>query len=337
MLLFAVTGLTLNNASHIESKAVVTTRHATPPQDALRQLAPGRKNAPLPDAVSRWLDRELDTSTAGKPAEWSADEIYLSLPRAGGDAWLSIDLASGDIEYERTDRGWISYLNDLHKAAIPAWPGAGSWTFAVASSGLFADRSGAAETARRQPRRDLAHGRPGDRDPRGAGPALHPLIQRSALETSMRKLLLPALVAGLIARTANAADLGLSIEVPRLDVAEYHRPYVAIWIENPDQSVAADLAVWYDVAKKNNEGTGMAQGHAPVVAPQRPQPAVPGGRRERRDQARRQARAGLQWRRRRWPSSSPASTPWWWKRPARSAVASCCASPSNGRRRRPNS
>jgi hypothetical protein len=71
----------------------------------------------------------------------------------------------------------------------------------------------------------------------------------------MRKLLLPALLAGLIARTAHAADIGLSIEVPRLDVAEYHRPYVAIWIENPDQSVAADLAVWYDVAKKNNEGT----------------------------------------------------------------------------------
>ena len=82
MLLFAVTGLTLNNASHIESKAVVTTRHATLPQDALGQLAPGRKKAPLPDAVSRWLDRELDVSTTGKPAEWSADEIYLSLPRA---------------------------------------------------------------------------------------------------------------------------------------------------------------------------------------------------------------------------------------------------------------
>ena len=38
--------------------------------------------------------------------------------------------------------------------------------------------------------------------------------------------------------------------MPRLDVAEYHRPYVAIWIENPDQSVAADLAVWYDVARE---------------------------------------------------------------------------------------
>ncbi len=51
------------------------------------------------------------------------DEVYLSLPRPGGDAWLSIDRGSGDVEYERTDRGWISYLNDLHKGrnAGPAW------------------------------------------------------------------------------------------------------------------------------------------------------------------------------------------------------------------------
>ena len=37
------------------------------------------------------------------------------MPRAGGDAWLSIDRASGAIEYEKTDRGWISWFNDLHK------------------------------------------------------------------------------------------------------------------------------------------------------------------------------------------------------------------------------
>ena len=53
--------------------------------------------------------------SARQPAEWSADEVYLSLPRPGGDAWLSIDRASGAVEYERTDRGWIAYLNDLHK------------------------------------------------------------------------------------------------------------------------------------------------------------------------------------------------------------------------------
>ena len=71
----------------------------------------------------------------------------------------------------------------------------------------------------------------------------------------MRKLLLSALLAGLIARTAQAADLGLNIEIPRLDVAEYHRPYVAIWLETANQNAVGDLAVWYDVAMKNNEGT----------------------------------------------------------------------------------
>ncbi|AHV92428.1 DUF2271 domain-containing protein [Bordetella holmesii] len=71
----------------------------------------------------------------------------------------------------------------------------------------------------------------------------------------MRKLLLSLVLAGAIARTAQAADLNVTVDIPRLDVAEYHRPYVAIWIERDDQSVAGDLAVWYDVAKKNNEGT----------------------------------------------------------------------------------
>jgi hypothetical protein len=47
--------------------------------------------------------------------------------------------------------------------------------------------------------------------------------------------------------TAFAADLSLSVEIPQLPVAEYHRPYVAIWIEGADQSIAANLAVWYQV------------------------------------------------------------------------------------------
>lgn len=43
-----------------------------------------------------------------------------------------------------------------------------------------------------------------------------------------------------------AADLEVTLEIPQFNVAEYHRPYVAIWVERPDQSVAANLAVWYD-------------------------------------------------------------------------------------------
>ena len=53
----------------------------------------------------------------------SPDEINLSMPRPGGDAWLRIDRATGAVAYESTDRGWISYLNDLHKGrhAGVAW------------------------------------------------------------------------------------------------------------------------------------------------------------------------------------------------------------------------
>lgn len=54
---------------------------------------------------------------------------------------------------------------------------------------------------------------------------------------------------------AIAADLALKVEIPRMTVAEYHRPYVAIWIEKPDQAFAGNLAVWYDIKLRNNEGT----------------------------------------------------------------------------------
>ena len=51
----------------------------------------------------------------------------------------------------------------------------------------------------------------------------------------------------------SAADLQVEVEIPRLDVAEYHRPYVALWIEQDNQHIA-DLNVWYDLKMKNNEG-----------------------------------------------------------------------------------
>lgn len=59
---------------------------------------------------------------------------------------------------------------------------------------------------------------------------------------------------GLIGAPALAAELGLTVELPRLNVAEYHRPYVAIWLEREDRSVAANLSVWYDLKLKNAEG-----------------------------------------------------------------------------------
>ena len=37
---------------------------------------------------------------------------------------------------------------------------------------------------------------------------------------------------------AMAADLAVTVEIPRLSVAEYHKPYVAIWVEAPDATAA---------------------------------------------------------------------------------------------------
>jgi hypothetical protein len=53
---------------------------------------------------------------------------------------------------------------------------------------------------------------------------------------------------------AGAAELSIKFELPQLKVAEYHRPYVAVWLERADQSFAANLAVWYDVKMQNNKG-----------------------------------------------------------------------------------
>lgn len=117
MLLFAVTGITLNHAASIPAEPEVDTIESEVPAEILAAIStPDASEAPLPGELQRWLAIDLDLHIAAEtPAEWSGDEIYMALPRPGGDAWLSIDLHSGEVFYERTDRGWISYLNDLHK------------------------------------------------------------------------------------------------------------------------------------------------------------------------------------------------------------------------------
>ncbi|MBN7798079.1 PepSY-associated TM helix domain-containing protein [Parahaliea mediterranea] len=120
LLLFAVTGITLNHAGQIEARPVTTTVEQALPDallQSLRQQA-GAEGAPeearLPTALRHWLG-ERAIATGGRLAQWSVDEIYLAMPRPGGDAWLAIDLRAGELLYEDTDRGVISYLNDLHK------------------------------------------------------------------------------------------------------------------------------------------------------------------------------------------------------------------------------
>ncbi|WP_269630844.1 DUF2271 domain-containing protein [Pelomonas sp. BJYL3] len=77
------------------------------------------------------------------------------------------------------------------------------------------------------------------------------------MQTSLLSARFAALGAlGLAGSPVWAAEVQLKLDIPRLNVAEYHKPYVAVWLEKPGEAgAAAQLAVWYDLKKPNNGGT----------------------------------------------------------------------------------
>lgn len=138
MLVFSVTGFTLNHATQIESTPQVSNRKATLPAPLHARMASSAEqhadgSAPLPPAVEGWVRTTFGIDVEGIDAEWSLEDAYVPLPRPGGDAWLRIGV-DGAAEYELTSRGAVSWLNDLHKGRNtgPVW----SWfidIFAIAS------------------------------------------------------------------------------------------------------------------------------------------------------------------------------------------------------------
>ena len=117
MLAFAITGITLNHAGQIEAQPKVVSRKATLPPELMAVLAKGPEEGkrPLPVQLEPFLDKTVGADVAGREGEWSPEEVYVALARPGGDAWLSIDRETGAIEHEKTTRGVVSLLNDLHK------------------------------------------------------------------------------------------------------------------------------------------------------------------------------------------------------------------------------
>lgn len=117
LVLFAVTGFTLNHAADIEGKAQVTEHAAQIPAALQPLIAPDDKpdsKKVLPPQLAAWVAKEFKVDTSGE-AEWSFDTVYLPLARPGGDAWVSLDRETGAATSEDTNRGAIAYLNDLHK------------------------------------------------------------------------------------------------------------------------------------------------------------------------------------------------------------------------------
>jgi len=114
--LFTITGITLNHASAIGAQPVVISGTGQLPRDLRSEmLKQGASATPDPAAFIDWAQDAFHVSLRGATAEWQDEELYLSAPGPGRDAWVSIDRASGAAKYESTDRGWVAYFNDLHK------------------------------------------------------------------------------------------------------------------------------------------------------------------------------------------------------------------------------
>ena len=120
MFLFAITGITLNHASQIEAKPTIVRKQAQLPEALTAELRAyagqhdGAKE-PLPAKAEAWLTQTFQIQPGGRAAYGSAFDVYLPMATAGGDAWVRIGLEDGAAEFENTDRGWISWLNDVHK------------------------------------------------------------------------------------------------------------------------------------------------------------------------------------------------------------------------------
>jgi hypothetical protein len=113
LLLFCITGITLNHAAVIGADPKVTTRSATVPAALRPDLAPGR--TAYTASLADWIRREFGVPLRDAVIEESDEEVYVSAPGPGRDAWVSIDRATGVARAEITERGWIAYFNDLHK------------------------------------------------------------------------------------------------------------------------------------------------------------------------------------------------------------------------------
>jgi len=116
MLLFAITGITLNHAGAIPTEPQIVEVEGTLPRsalDSLRNLPKGK--VLLPAVVRRHLSAEFDVSIPSVKGEWDGIEFYLAIAKPGSDAWIAIDTEFSEFIYESTKRGWVAYFNDLHK------------------------------------------------------------------------------------------------------------------------------------------------------------------------------------------------------------------------------
>jgi hypothetical protein len=123
LLLFAVTGFTLNHAAQIEAQPKITKIEKQVSSATLTGLASVTANVPLTPVQATAIRSAIGIDVRGATVDADDDGIYLTLSAPGADSTLEISRIDGHATYERTDRGLIAVLNDLHKGrhSGPVW------------------------------------------------------------------------------------------------------------------------------------------------------------------------------------------------------------------------
>ena len=115
LLLFSVTGFTLNHAAQIEAAPKITKIEKQVPPTTLTVLASVTANTPLTPVQATAIRGVTGIDVRDATVDADDDGIYLTLSAPGADSTLEISRIDGRATYERTDRGLIAVLNDLHK------------------------------------------------------------------------------------------------------------------------------------------------------------------------------------------------------------------------------
>ncbi|TIX51687.1 PepSY-associated TM helix domain-containing protein [Alteraurantiacibacter aquimixticola] len=123
VMLFAVTGITLNHAGFFESEGVSELNEFELPPAVVEQLAEIETEAPLSDDLASAIRESTGVDLSGHLARNEYGEMVFDLARPGVDGNLVLDLNEGRAYHEEIDRGTVAMLNDLHKGrnAGPVW------------------------------------------------------------------------------------------------------------------------------------------------------------------------------------------------------------------------
>ncbi len=133
MLMFAVTGVTLNHADLFESSRKSVVREVPLPAPLADQLSRLDQGATVPSPLVDEIRRLTDADLSARQVDNQYGEMVFDLAAPGRDRVLTIDLNARQMIYEVTDRGMVALLNDLHKGRHSG----SAWKFLIDLSAAF--------------------------------------------------------------------------------------------------------------------------------------------------------------------------------------------------------